>query len=55
MTKQKEVSSRYCECKKWKKNWAEVSDIFWDSWNHGEEYRGESFEYCPWCRSKLKI
>ena len=42
-----------CNCKAWKENIPKIQGASVMMWNHGMEYTGDIFQYCPWCGKKL--
>jgi len=43
-----------CKCNAWKTNSLQITRVFLNSKNHGIEYKGTPFSFCPWCGKELK-
>jgi len=41
-----------CKCEKWQAYMPQIVGAQMLSWNHGSEYKGEPFLYCPWCGAR---
>ena len=44
----------YCERDEWKVGMPQITQAQLLSWNHGAEYRGPIFHFCPWCGAELE-
>ena len=42
-----------CSCEEWGKSMAELAAISVFYSVHGLTYKGEPFDFCPWCGTKL--
>jgi hypothetical protein len=42
-----------CDCKQWKHGMLQIHSAQILAHNHGMQYTGEQFKYCPWCRKEL--
>ena len=45
---------RDCDCKEWDLGWPQIEGAQMLAWNHGSPYTGPIFNFCPWCRKKLR-
>jgi len=43
-----------CDCAEWAKSMPQIRAATVLAWNHGVEYNGEQFRYCPWCGASLE-
>jgi len=41
-----------CICKDWKKSMSQIEGAQFMAQNHGMQYTGKQFLYCPWCGKK---
>lgn len=44
-----------CECSRWQENQPKLDSLLVIAHVHGTQYDGESWEYCPWCGSYLRL
>jgi hypothetical protein len=44
-----------CNCKLWDVEIKKLNAMLRYAWNHGHEYEGELFVFCPWCGKKLEV
>ena len=42
-----------CDCADWQKCSPQIDAIMTLAWNHGIQYTGKVFVYCPWCGKRL--
>lgn len=47
------VCDSVLRCKKWEKNVPELDGIIFMALWHGLVYKGDFFEFCPWCGKEL--
>ena len=43
-----------CHCRLYKKNKEEFDKLFRIAIEQNDEYRGDNFNYCPWCGKKIE-